>query len=387
MSKNLFFLKIIHVFNDGYQASFLLLLPFIAKDLNISLAQIGNLGSLFYLFETIFALPAGYLGEKINGKKILMVAMLLYALSFFALTFAPSFAILIVFFTLAGIGFALFHPIAFALVAKLTNKNNRGREMGDFMAIGELGRIGLSTALTFLAVKIGWRSTSLSYSFAIFVLFLLLLIFFNKKNKQVEITEESIGKVKIIHLLQNGKFMLACLTAFFDVAASSSLFLFLPFLLIKKGIDPLVLGAFTAAYFAGNFLGKTVLGRIVDKLGSAKTFIIAEILMAVFIVLLTGTSSTILIIIFSIILGALTKGTVPARITMAMESVEHHGRYEKAAALSGLIASLGNVIAPSLYGKTAGAYGIVYAFYLSAIFAILAIFPAVAFRFVRTKHI
>lgn len=174
MSENLFFLKLIHVFNDGYQASFLLLLPFIAKDLNISLAQIGSLGSFFYLFETILALPAGYLGEKINGKKILMIAMILYALSFFALTFAPSFSILILFFTLAGIGFALFHPIAFALVAKLTNKNNRGREMGDFMAVGELGRIGLSALLTFLAVKIGWRQTSFLYSLIIMTIFLLL---------------------------------------------------------------------------------------------------------------------------------------------------------------------------------------------------------------------
>lgn len=185
--------------------------------------------------------------------------------------------------------------------------------------------------------------------------------------------------------MTNTKFLLACLTALLDVAASSSLFLFLPFLLIYKGINPEVLGGFAAAYFLGNFLGKTVLGRMVDKLGSAKTFIVAEILMALFIVLLTNTTSIVLIILFSIVLGVLTKGTVPARITMAMEAVEHHGRFEKASALVGLIASLGNVFAPILYGKTADSYGIIYTFYISALFAIIAIIPATLFRLIRVN--
>ena len=47
-------LSVLHILNDGYQASFLLLLPFIAKDLNINLTQIGTLGTFLYGFEIIF---------------------------------------------------------------------------------------------------------------------------------------------------------------------------------------------------------------------------------------------------------------------------------------------------------------------------------------------
>lgn len=380
------FLKILHIFNDGYQASFLLLLPFIAKDLHISLTQIGSLGSFFFLFETLFALPAGYLGEKFDGVKIVIFSALLYGFSYFLLTFAVSFSNVVMLFVLAGVGFALFHPIAFALVARWSGKQNTGRNIGDFTAIGDVGRVFFSVIITFFIVNIGWRSTSLIYALMIGIIFMFSIFFLKKRGEnKVKERKQILNKVTFMQLLKNGKFMLACLTALLDSTASSPLFIFLPFLLIKKGVDPVVLGSFTAAYFIGNFLGKSIIGRLTDKIGGVRTFIIAELLMAIFIVLLTNTSSFFLIIVFSVLLGSLTKGTIPARASMAIEAVKHHGRYEKSIALLGFIVSLGSTSAPLIYGKIADTYGIVFTFYTAAMLAILAIIPAIGFTLVKTN--
>jgi len=365
--------------NDGYQASLLLLLPFIAKEFSISLTQIGGLGTLFFLFETLFALPAGYMGEKINGIKILLCAMVMYALSFFFMMFVPSYELLLVFYVLAGMGFAIFHPIAFVLIAKWSHKSSIGRSFGDFTAIGDIGRIGLSTVVTFLVVKIGWRLTSFIYSVTIFVFIFFFYLFFKRTKAQMQVKEELPTKVTLRDLLLNRRYMLACLVGLLDNAASTSLFIFLPFLLIHKGIDPAVLGSFAASYFIGNFLGKSVIGRITDRFGGVKTFILAEILMAGFILLLTVSSSLWVIILLSIVLGFLTKGTVPARATMAIESIADHGRYEKAVALLGFIASIGTVTAPLVYGRVADKYGITATFYVSAFFALCAVVPAILF--------
>jgi len=388
MFSPLHFLNLLHIFNDGYQASFLLLLPFIAKDLHISLTQIGQLGSFIYFFETILALPTGYLGEKISPFKLIIAAMCLYGISYLFIYFVHSYLFLIFLFILAGIGFALFHPLGFALAASLSPKNSIGKNVGDFTAIGDLGRISLSTAVTFLAVNIGWRNTSLLYSFLIFIFIFIFLRVIRKKiihNKMVVEGKLNTKSVKFSQLLKNRKFILSSLTALFDSAASSSLFIFLPFLLIKKGVNPAVLGTFTAAYFVGNFLGKSVIGRLTDKWGGVTVFVIAELCMAIFIIVLTQTSSLWLIIIISIILGTLTKGTIPARATMAIESVAHHGRYEKAVALLGFIASIGTTSAPMIYGKIADSWGISYTFYLSAILAIVAIIPALGYRFTKSE--
>jgi len=387
MFSPLHFLNILHIFNDGYQASFLLLLPFIAKDLQINLSQIGQLGSFIYLFETILALPTGYLGEKISPFKLIIIAMCLYGISFLFIYFVHSYLFLFFLFILAGIGFALFHPLGFALVASLSVKGSVGKNLGDFTAIGDLGRIALSTAVTFLAVKIGWRNTSFLYSSLIFIFIFIFLTIIRRKIIHKVVTEEKLNNisVKFSQLLKNRRFVLSSLTALFDSAASSSLFIFLPFLLIKKSVNPAILGSFTAAYFVGNFLGKSVIGRLTDKWGSVTVFIIAEICMAVFIVVLTQTSSLWLIIIISIILGTLTKGTIPARATMAIKSVEHHGRYEKAVALLGFIASIGTTSAPIIYGKVADLWGISFTFYLSAILALVAIIPALGYRFTKSQ--
>ena len=163
---------------------------------------------------------------------------------------------------------------------------------------------------------------------------------------------------------------------FFDLLASSALFIFLPFLLIKKGINPYILGAFTSAFFLGNLIGKMGLGRLTDKFKNTKVFITAELFMVVFILLLTYSNSVFLIIIFSIILGSLTMGTVPIRTTMITETNEHHGSYEKAFAIGSFVASISTALAPIILGYIADLYGIINSFNLSALFALLAIIPA-----------
>lgn len=72
--------------------------------------------------------------------------------------------------SLAGIGFGVFQPIAFALIAKWSPKESRGRIIGNFTAIGDVGRIGISAALSFVAVSIGWKQTAIAY--AVVVLFI-----------------------------------------------------------------------------------------------------------------------------------------------------------------------------------------------------------------------
>jgi len=126
MFSPLAFLNVLHILNDGYQASFLLLLPFIARDLHISLTQIGTLGSFFYLFETVFAIPAGYLGERMGGMRIILLAALLYEAGFLGLSFVGSFAAVVPFFILAGIGFAFFIRLRFR-----SSHPGRPRRSGD----------------------------------------------------------------------------------------------------------------------------------------------------------------------------------------------------------------------------------------------------------------
>lgn len=249
---------LLHVLNDGFQASLLLLLPFIAKDLQISLSAVGILGGALNVLQVVLALPAGILAHKYGGYKMLLLSLFLYSLGFIGVGISPVYYLLLMAFIVSGLGFGIFHPIAFAEVANSSDKTIRGRIMGNFTAIGDIGRIGLSTIITFIISYIGWRSSSLVFAVVGLAIFAVLFRIFSKNNDRIEIKQKEQAKgEELKELFKNKKFVLSTASSFLDSFASSSLFVFLPFLLLYRNIDPKVLGAFTSAFFVGNFFGKT----------------------------------------------------------------------------------------------------------------------------------
>lgn len=382
----------LHFFNDGFLASIVLLLPFIAKDLNLNLTQVGFLGSIFSVSGIILSLPVGFISSRFGTIRVLTLALLFYGLGFLLTSLSHSYISLIIAFSIAAISFGVFHPVSFSTVTRLSKKETLGRIMGDFMATGEFGRICLSGLLSFIAFAIGWRQTSLIYV-VISGLLLLIFFFFNFSKNQIEINEnENMKKTpqkqtNFIKIMKNKSFILALFINFFDNLASSPLFIFLPFLLIHKGVSPSVLGAFTTAFFFGNLFGKMALGRLTDKYKNTNVFIVAELLMVIFIILLAYNNLIFLIILFSIILGSLTMGTSPIRTTMITESNEHHGSYEKAFGISSFVASISSALAPIILGYVADLYGIINSFNLSAIFALFAVASAYIYSYKKTKFL
>ncbi|HSW91412.1 MAG TPA: MFS transporter [Candidatus Saccharimonadales bacterium] len=379
-----FHLNILHILNDGFAASLVLLLPFIAQSQGLSLTQVGLLGTILNAAGVILALPAAYLATRFGGLKVLVVAAFVYGAAFLVTGGTGQFLVLLPVFVFAGIGFGVFHPIAFALIAKWTSKEKRGRTIGDFTAIGDVGRIGIAAALSFLAVAIGWQKAAILYAIVALIAAVFFYRYLFSDKTRIQPKKEHHGKTQDLsfwQVLRNKRYIMTICSAGFDGFASASLFVFLPFLLLQRHVDPAFLGAFTATFFVGTFFGKTLLGRFVDRWGGAKVFIVAEFLMAVFIYLLAGTTALPLIAVCSVILGIFTKGTVPVLQTMVTESVEHHGNFEKAFGIEGFVSSLGIALAPVALGFVSDKFGIISAFYVMAGSALLASVPAVAFFF------
>lgn len=72
MKKSIRLLNILHILNDGFSASFLLLLPFIAKDIHLSLTQVGILGAITSISEMILAIPSSHITTKFGDSRVLM---------------------------------------------------------------------------------------------------------------------------------------------------------------------------------------------------------------------------------------------------------------------------------------------------------------------------
>jgi MFS family permease len=384
-SSHFFHLNLLHIMNDGFQASFVLLLPFIASDQSLSLTEVGLLGTILNVSGVLLALPAGYIAAKIGGLKTLVIALFIYGVALLGTGSLGVYGLLIMTFTMAGIGFGVFHPIAFALIAKWSPKEVRGKLIGNFTAIGDVGRIGISAALSFVAVGIGWRQTAILYAVAAIAIAFGFYRFFVAQTDLLEAKGHKPMHMSLWQIARNRRYVLAVCSGALDSFASTSLFVFLPFLLLKRGVSPAFLGTFTAAFFVGNFFGKAVLGRFVDKLGNSRVFIVSELLMAVFIFALANSTQLYVIVICSIILGVFTKGTVPVLQTMVTESVEHHGNFEKAFGLASVITTSAVTAAPVILGFTSDRLGIAVAFNAMAVVALIAVIPAMWYLAVTPK--
>jgi MFS transporter, FSR family, fosmidomycin resistance protein len=156
-------LNFLHILNDGFYTSLLLFLPFLANEFHITLTQAGFLGTIINSLGLLFTLPSGYLATRFGGMKVLIVSAILYGVGYIATGFADSYWWLLPAFVLAGIGFALFHPVALALVTRSSAPNVRGRNMGNFTAIGDIGKMGISSVLTFIIVYAGWSTERLLF--------------------------------------------------------------------------------------------------------------------------------------------------------------------------------------------------------------------------------
>lgn len=384
------FLLLLHFFNDGIKTAVIILLPFIAKELSINYTQIGILGSSFGLLALFLAIPTGIIASKFGGFKFLLTALLIYSLGVIGISISPSLLFLLPVFYLTAIGFGVFHIVGFTLVARSSTKENIGKNMANFTATGDIGRLAISSLALLIIPLWGWRITAIMLSSIGLFLYLTSKITNIDKNKdksgQVNLNENRNDWLKsFIIILKTKKLFLVALTSFIDAFASNQLFIFLPFIFLARGINITHLSIYTGGYFVASFVGKTILGRAVDKYGSKIVFVASEFLMAVTLILFSISYNFILLFILSFLLGIFTKGTSPVIQTMFSEGT-HETHYEKVYAISEIFIGAATTISPVIMGFTGDYFGVSSILYLSAAFALAAIFPILFIRQTNPIH-
>lgn len=378
MNLSIFYLNLLHAGSDGFSSALVLLLPFIKHDLNLSLTQVGFLGSSFSVLTIILALPAGSLSVRFGGMRVLTSAVLAYGLGYILLGFSGSFVSVLPLFLLCSAGFALFNPIGYGLIARFSKKETRGKVIGTFSAFGDIGKLILASGITFIVAAIGWRNTSFLYG-GIALLFFAFLLLSHYKNKSIHAKQEKPQHVSYITLLKNKRFVLGMASGVLDYMSSYPLFIFLPFVLLQKGVPPALLGPFLGGYFVGNLIGKPFLGRMTDRNGHVKTFICAELLTAAAIISLILSHNIIFVAFLTLALGILGKGTTPVTQTMVTDASEHHNNFEKSIALYSLIGNIAAAFGSIMLGYFSDHFGINNAYILTAVLALSAIIPAASY--------
>ena len=156
------------------------LLPMLRDDLNASYSQISIFLASLGLVRLGLAYPSGYLVDRFNQKKILLLSGCACVGGLIIMSVAYDFIILIVSRVLIGFGSILCNITTLAILAQISGPNRKGTMLSMNNVVHSAGGI-ISPALAgVLAMWYNWRISILAI--AVLVLVAMLLIWLLLKD-------------------------------------------------------------------------------------------------------------------------------------------------------------------------------------------------------------
>lgn len=249
----------------------------IIEDIPFSNSEAGLLMSSYAILGIFIPFFAVFFLDKLNIKKMLLVALGLVIVGLIGFAFSSSYALLLVSRIISGAGATILIVLSPLLVTLYFDKNNIGTAMGIFNIAVPVGTVISLNLFGWLGLFISWQSNiGMIIGFVSFVL--LMVIFFLKTPPQKAKEDSKPSKLKfnlgisliflgIIWMIANAQ-LLAYITfasQFFqlhDMSAQEAGFLTSIIMLISIFLTPIV-------------------GILIDKTGQKKIFLFIGLIIMV----------------------------------------------------------------------------------------------------------
>lgn len=246
---------------------------YVQKDLGLTDSQANLFPSLVFFWFLIFSVPTGMLMNHIGRKKTVLISLIVTAVSLFIPAFGDSYAVMLISFSLLGIGNAIMQTSLNPLVSNLIS----GDKLASTLTFGQF----VKAIASFLAPIIAaWGATTMMPTFglgwrALFVIYAVISFLSISLLAATPIDEEkpdkATGIVECLRLL--GKpFIFLCFLGIvchvgIDVGTNTTA----PKIIMERLGLPLEEAGFaTSVYFifrtAGCFLGAFILRKVSPKL-------------------------------------------------------------------------------------------------------------------------
>lgn len=171
-------------------------LPLIKQDFGFSDAQLGWLGSIYFIMVAILTIPASILVDRWSRKKALAGMAVIWSIATWLTGMGRGFGALLHARAWVGIGEAGFAPGGLAYISGSFEEKDRGKVSGIFTLGAPLGLISGAALGGYIAqaniLGLGWRAPY--YFFAIPGLLLGILILFTKDYTITAPREYSAGR-------------------------------------------------------------------------------------------------------------------------------------------------------------------------------------------------
>jgi len=368
---------------DRLTVSFLA--PYIVRDLGLSNAQVGWLAGALSGAIAISAFFGGRLADRTGRRKLILIACtVLFSVGSGAGGLAMSFALLFGSRFVLGIAEGPMVPIGQTVIAETSAPQRRGLNMGIMQMVGAFGLAGFFGPIiaTQLADSHGWRNALFLSILPGLLLALLLVIVMRPDPKsaprhaqEAQALSASAALAALLRI-PNMRVALAVAAAFTAWLVLQNTFLAL-FLTEVKGLTPTTAGWVISMGGWAGLIGGIGLPMLSDRIGRKPVLLgatLAGVAGPAALLLLPGDPLALAI---AILLGWMPLGIAPLYCgAIPTESVSPALATTAVGLSMGTAELLGGVVAPSLAGPVADAYGLPSVFLICIVLALLAAFAA-----------
>lgn len=246
---------------------------YVQKDLGLTDSQANLFPSLVFFWFLIFSVPTGMLMNKIGRKNTVLISLIVTAVSLFIPAFGDSYAVMLISFSLLGIGNAIMQTSLNPLVSNLIS----GDKLASTLTFGQFVKAiasflapiiaawGATTAMP--TFGLGWRALFLIYAVISFLSISLLAATPIDEEKP----DKATGIVECLRLLGKPFIFLCFLGIMCHVGIDVGTNTTAPKIIMERLGLPLEEAGFaTSVYFifrtAGCFLGAFILRSMSPKL-------------------------------------------------------------------------------------------------------------------------
>ncbi len=134
------------------------LFPWIRAEFSLSYAELGVVMSVFFVVSGIGQALAGFVVDRLGARPVLQAGLALMMLAAFGLAASHSYAALIFFSGLAGLGNCVFHPADFSILNARIGKARLGHAYSMHGLSGSLGWAVAPLFLVGIAQASTWRT-------------------------------------------------------------------------------------------------------------------------------------------------------------------------------------------------------------------------------------
>lgn len=245
----------------------------IKKELGLSGGQAGALATGFFAVYAFTAPLAGYLADRLQRKRILLFAVILWSIVTALSGTATGFATLMLWRALTGLGEGGYFPTALSLIGDLFEKNQRGKAIalhGICTTLG--GATGLALGGV-LVDQFGWRMPFFLAIVPGLLLASVLWVRFQEPERGQRETEPppgpGVARRGYLSIATSTPVLLISLAACAAAFSMNAIYTFMPsFLQDAHGMTKTEAGVLTGVAFAATMLGQLAGGFSSDGLAS-----------------------------------------------------------------------------------------------------------------------